>query len=141
MIERRCGCICSIDSASAGSIDNRIKPSRGSTSRRDFKMSCILKQNLQQQSSISQPHHPSTQSHTPRPHLLDSTSPNPPPLHLPPPHPRNSSINPSWNARILPTHSVPGAKNVVRKCNVPSLCPKPDPGTTQTPVASRRRKQ
>lgn len=25
MIERRCGCICSIDSASAGLIDNRIK--------------------------------------------------------------------------------------------------------------------
>lgn len=27
----------------------------------------------------------------------------------------------SWNLTIDPTHSVPGARNVVRKCRVPSF--------------------
>lgn len=54
---------------------------------------------------------------------------------------RYSSINSLWNFSILPTHSVPGAKNVVRKCSVPSFCPNPLPGTIQTPVASSKRMQ
>jgi hypothetical protein len=53
----------------------------------------------------------------------------------------NSSINSLWNLTILPVHSVPGARKVVRKCSVPSFWPKPDPGTTHTPVASSKRKQ
>lgn len=44
--------------------------------------------------------------------------------------------NSSWNFTIDPTHSVPGARNVVRKCKVPSFCPNPLPATTHTPVAS-----
>lgn len=42
----------------------------------------------------------------------------------------------SWNLTIDPTHSVPGARNVVLKCSVPSFWPKPLPATRQTPVAS-----
>lgn len=54
---------------------------------------------------------------------------------------RNSSMNSWWNFLMLPIHSVPGARKVVRKCRLPSLWPKPEPGTTQTPVASSRRMQ
>ena len=54
---------------------------------------------------------------------------------------RYLSINSWWNLMMLPTHSVPGARNVVRKCSVPSFCPKPEPGTTHTPVLSSRRMQ
>ena len=54
---------------------------------------------------------------------------------------RNSSMNSLWNFSILPTHSVPGARNVVLKWRVPSFCPNPLPGTMHTPVASSRRMQ
>ena len=50
------------------------------------------------------------------------------------------SMNSLWNLTMLPTHSVPGAKKVVRKCRVPSRWPNPEPGTTQMPVASSRRR-
>lgn len=72
-----------------------------------------------------------SQSHT----VKDTTSRRQVPLH------RYLSINSLWNLVILPTHSVPGAKNVVRKCKVPSFCPKPAPGTMQIPVASSICKQ
>lgn len=52
---------------------------------------------------------------------------------------RYLSMNSSWNFTIDPTHSVPGARNVVRKCKVPSFCPNPLPATTHTPVASSNR--
>ena len=29
-----------------------------------------------------------------------------------------------------------GGRNVVRKCSVPGICPKPEPGTTHIPVSS-----
>jgi hypothetical protein len=58
-----------------------------------------------------------------------------PPTHL------NSPINSSWNFTSRSVHSVPGAKNVVLKCSVPSFCPNPLPATTHTPVASSMRKQ
>lgn len=48
-------------------------------------------------------------------------------------------MNSSWNLTMEPTHSVPGARKVVRKCSEPSFWPKPLPGTTHTPVASSRR--
>lgn len=51
------------------------------------------------------------------------------------------SMNPSWNFEILDTQSVPGAKNVVLKCNVLGFCPNPLPGTTQIPVPSRSSRQ
>jgi len=54
---------------------------------------------------------------------------------------RYSLIKSLWNLTMLPTHSVPGARKVVRKCRVPSFWPKPEPGTTHTPVASSRRMQ
>lgn len=53
----------------------------------------------------------------------------------------NSFMKPAWKSVIRPTHSVPGARKVVRKCRVPSFWPKPLPGTMQMPVASSRRRQ
>ena len=45
----------------------------------------------------------------------------------------------AWKAVIRSTTSVisdSGGRKVVRKCHVPSFCPKPLPGTTTIPVAS-----
>lgn len=54
---------------------------------------------------------------------------------------RYSSIKSLWNFVIRPTHSVPGARKVVRKCKVPSFCPNPEPGTIHMPVFSSNRMQ
>lgn len=48
-------------------------------------------------------------------------------------------IKPMWKSRILLTiWSIASSvgRKVVRMWKVPSACPKPDPGTTHTPVAS-----
>jgi hypothetical protein len=40
--------------------------------------------------------------------------------------PPSSSRGLLWNFRMRSTHSVPGSKNAVRKCHVPSTCPGTD---------------
>ena len=50
----------------------------------------------------------------------------------------------SWKpARRSVTASIWSScgRKVVRKCHVPSSCPKPEPGTTQIPVASSSSRQ
>ena len=50
------------------------------------------------------------------------------------------AMNPLWNSPIrviTPSISFSGGRKVVRKCHVPCFWPKPEPGTTTIPVASR----
>eukprot|EP01139_Manchomonas_bermudensis_P001270 Amastigsp_a1627_136.p3 type:complete len:106 gc:universal Amastigsp_a1627_136:1586-1269(-) len=50
----------------------------------------------------------------------------------------------AWKAAMRSTTDSifdSGGRNVVRKCHVPSAWPKPEPGTTQTPVFSRSSRQ
>ena len=57
---------------------------------------------------------------------------------------RPAFVNAAWNSpsfRTTVSISSSGGRMVVRKCQVPGSCPKPEPGTTQMPVSSRSARQ